>query len=115
LNNAKTDGESGIQAKDVSCGVSIFQRELEPHSPSTTGRGSNQIMVESAYDLLIRNNASTGGNNSRVNVNNPLKINQHGSCLPVDMENRHGDLAAFDDFQGESQPTHFEGIILLIL
>ncbi|XP_062159185.1 E3 ubiquitin ligase PQT3-like isoform X3 [Alnus glutinosa] len=109
------DGESGIQAKDVSCGVSIFQRELEPHSPSTTGRGSNQNMVESAYDLLIRNNASTGGNNSRVNVNNPLKaphlphkINQHGSCLPVDMENRHGDLAAFDDFQGESQPTHFE-------
>lgn len=106
----------------MSCGVTIFQTELEPHSPSATGRGSNQNLVESAYDLLIRNNASTGGINSRVNVNNPLKappfphkIKQHGSHHPMDMENRHGDLTPSDDFQGESQPTHEEGIILLIL
>lgn len=115
FNQYAPDGESGIQAKDMSCGVTIFQTELEPHSPSATGRGSNQNLVESAYDLLIRNNASTGGINSRVNVNNPLKappfphkIKQHGSHHPMDMENRHGDLTPSDDFQGESQPTHEE-------
>lgn len=49
------DGESGIQVKDISCAVTVKQREPEmPHSPSATGKGSNQVMAESFYDSLIR-------------------------------------------------------------
>ena len=57
-------------------------------------------------------------------VKNPLKaspmshkINKmngewHGSCYPVDIKSRPEDLAAFDDFQGESLAMHEEGMIL---
>ncbi|PHU09157.1 hypothetical protein BC332_21017 [Capsicum chinense] len=49
------DGESGIQVKDISCAVTVVQREMEmPHSPSATGKGSNQVMAESLYDPYIR-------------------------------------------------------------
>lgn len=117
------DGESGIQAKDVSCGVTILQREPEPHSSSATGRGSNQNMVESAYDIQIKNNTFMGGSGTCANnlgVNNPLKappmlhkINKmdgerRGSCHPVDIKRRPEDLATFDDFQGESLAMHEE-------
>lgn len=114
------DVESGIQAKDVSGGVTVVQREQEPHSPSATGWGSNQYMGESTYNLLSRNRVPMGGTNSRVKLNTTLKapallhkINQidgerHGSHDPMEIENRHGDLAAFDDFQGESQPIQEE-------
>ncbi|XP_017699851.2 E3 ubiquitin ligase PQT3-like isoform X2 [Phoenix dactylifera] len=45
------DGESGIQAKELSCAVSVRQQEPQfPNSPSATGKGSNQIMIESAYE-----------------------------------------------------------------
>ncbi|XP_073103395.1 uncharacterized protein [Elaeis guineensis] len=45
------DGESGIQAKELSCAVSVRQQEAQfPNSPSATGKGSNQIMTESAYE-----------------------------------------------------------------
>ncbi|KAM1464090.1 hypothetical protein ACFXTO_043800 [Malus domestica] len=44
------DGESGIQAKDVSRGNNILQREPEvPHSPET-GTGSNHFFAESAFN-----------------------------------------------------------------
>ncbi|KAM0968073.1 hypothetical protein ACFX13_016802 [Malus domestica] len=44
------DGESGIQAKDVSRGGNILQREAEaPHSPET-GTGSNHLFAESAFN-----------------------------------------------------------------
>lgn len=46
--------------KDVSCAVTVVQREPEmPHSPSATGKGSNQVMAESFYDSLIRKNSRT--------------------------------------------------------
>ncbi|XP_050268101.1 E3 ubiquitin ligase PQT3-like isoform X1 [Quercus robur] len=115
------DGESGIQAKDVSCGVTILQREPEPYSPTATGRGSNQIMLESTYDLQIKNNTSMGGIGlNHSGVKNPLKASpmshkinkmngeRHGSCYPVDIKSRPEDLAAFDDFQGESLAMHEE-------
>lgn len=73
----------------------------------------------------MRNNVSMDGSGSRtihLGVNDsskgpPLlcKINQSSSHHPVAMENSPGDLAAFDDFQGESQPMHEQGIICLIL
>lgn len=46
-----SDVESGIQAKELSCAVSVRQQEPQlPNSPSATGKGSNQIMTESAYE-----------------------------------------------------------------
>ncbi|KAF6140535.1 hypothetical protein GIB67_035562 [Kingdonia uniflora] len=40
------DGESGIHMKEFSSAVSIHPREpLLPHSPSVTGKGSNQVMT----------------------------------------------------------------------
>lgn len=46
------DGESGIQAKDISCAVSVQQQEPAafPHSPSATGMGSNHVISESACE-----------------------------------------------------------------
>ncbi|KAJ7966364.1 E3 ubiquitin-protein ligase RBBP6 [Quillaja saponaria] len=53
------DGESGIQGRDVSCNVTIYQNEPEfPHSPSAIGMGSNYNMGESAYEMVFRDNAS---------------------------------------------------------
>lgn len=105
--------------------MAILQREPEPYSPTATGKGSNHILLESAYDLQIKNNASMGGIGiNHSGVKNPLKappmshkINKmngerHGSCHPVDIKSRPEDLAAFDDFQGESLAMHEEGMIL---
>ncbi|XP_028089268.1 E3 ubiquitin ligase PQT3-like isoform X4 [Camellia sinensis] len=51
LHKYAPDGESGIQAKDFSCAVTILQREPNmPLSPSATEKGSNQIMTESVYE-----------------------------------------------------------------
>ncbi|XP_020586072.1 E3 ubiquitin ligase PQT3-like isoform X2 [Phalaenopsis equestris] len=44
------DGESGIQAKEASCAVSVQQQELTCQPSSTTGVGSNQIISEPARD-----------------------------------------------------------------
>lgn len=53
------DGESAIQAKDVSCAISVRQREPAlPHSPSVTGKGSNQVTTEPAYQSVMRNKVS---------------------------------------------------------
>lgn len=39
------DGESGNQVKDICCAVTVAQQEPEmPHSPSASGKGSNQVM-----------------------------------------------------------------------
>ncbi|KAJ6836640.1 E3 ubiquitin ligase PQT3-like isoform X1 [Iris pallida] len=59
------DGESGIHAKEMSCAVSIRRKEQpHPHSPSTTGRGSNQVMAESAYGG--KRNSDTGSHLIRL-------------------------------------------------
>ncbi|XXG81707.1 hypothetical protein AAC387_Pa09g2281 [Persea americana] len=61
------DGESGIQAKEVSCAVSIRQREPQlPHSPSATGKGSNQVMTDTAWESRIRNHGVASGTGSRI-------------------------------------------------
>ncbi|XP_062099547.1 E3 ubiquitin ligase PQT3-like isoform X2 [Humulus lupulus] len=97
------DGESGIQAKDVSCGVSVFQRALElPHSPSETGRGSNHIIVESP---------SKSKSPFKINVYNRYGSNDTLKSPPLLRKMKHidkigpGDVVDFDDFQGESQPV----------
>ncbi|KAG9133480.1 hypothetical protein Leryth_013276 [Lithospermum erythrorhizon] len=81
LCNYIPDGESGIQAKDISCGVTVVQMEPEfPHSPTETGEGSNQILG-SFYEPLTQNKKPSGGSNNRVNnfgggraVNSTTKI-----------------------------------------
>lgn len=99
-----TDGESGIQAKDVSYGGSIFQRESGlPHSPDT-GIGSNNCLAESndapyqfgprnkhKFPSLHKNNQERYGS---------TRVAPYGS-------------AAFDDFQGESKPIPEKGNTLL--
>lgn len=90
------DGESGIQAKDVSCGGSILQRESElPHSPET-GVGSNHFFAESAHIPAFKKDAP-----NHFGAKNFLK--RHGSTRIVP-----DGLAAFDDCQGESKPMHEE-------
>ncbi|KAL5559524.1 hypothetical protein UlMin_035735 [Ulmus minor] len=67
------DEESGIQGNDVSCGKSAFQKVPElPHSPSVTGRGSNNVQSPPTYKTKQMNNS------------------------------KDRDLVVSDDFQGES-------------
>ncbi|KAF3446102.1 hypothetical protein FNV43_RR11281 [Rhamnella rubrinervis] len=95
------DGESGIQEKDVSCGVSILQREPEfPHSPSGTGKGSNYIMTDS---LPRKTNPS-----SHSGANNLWKLPALSSKIKQTDKSRHEYSVALDDFQGESQPVQEE-------
>lgn len=69
FNKYVPDGESGIQGQDASCAVTVIQREPElPHSPSATGKGSNQVIAESFYGSTTRRNASFGP--SELNFNN---------------------------------------------
>ncbi|KAF4382197.1 hypothetical protein G4B88_011526 [Cannabis sativa] len=100
------DGESGIQAKDVSCGVSVFRRALElPHSPSETGKGSNHIFVESPSKSKLP---------FKMNVYNHYGSNDTLKSPPLLHKMKHidkigpGDVVDFDDFQGESQPMFDE-------
>ncbi|CAI9095918.1 OLC1v1031956C1 [Oldenlandia corymbosa var. corymbosa] len=61
FNKYAPDGESGIQAKEVSCTVTVIQREPElPHSPTATGQGSNVVLPESFYNPALRRNVSFG-------------------------------------------------------
>ncbi|KAK9274001.1 hypothetical protein L1049_018815 [Liquidambar formosana] len=114
------DGESGIQAKDISCAVTVLQREPDLlHSPSATGKGSNQIMAESAYELPLRNNVSVGGTASCINhlgsgkslksarsLHNIKQINgeRDGFTHLAGFKSGPQDLVAVSDFQGENQP-----------
>ncbi|XP_065849047.1 E3 ubiquitin ligase PARAQUAT TOLERANCE 3-like isoform X2 [Euphorbia lathyris] len=89
------DGESGIQVKEMSCAASIQQRDEElSHSPCTTGRGSNQIIVKP------------------INVNSSLsqKLKQNNgkkhSSTRTEFERRPENLVV--EFQGENQPMHEE-------
>ncbi|KAJ0031130.1 hypothetical protein Pint_13697 [Pistacia integerrima] len=113
LHDYAPDGESGIQAKDVSYAATNLQREPQlTDSPSATGRGSNQIVAESAYDSLLRNNASVcgigscvnqlGGDKSLMSCLLPHKTKQIDGERPVDLDD-------FADCQGENQPIHEEG------
>ncbi|KAF8401070.1 hypothetical protein HHK36_014373 [Tetracentron sinense] len=122
------DGESGIHVKDISCALSVLQREPElPHSPSTTGKGSNQVMTESAYESLIRNNTSTGGTGSRIihlgagkswqlaplspniqQINGELD----GATRPVNFKSGPESLKSVADFQGESQSLKLQQTLM---
>uniref|UniRef100_A0A5B7CCE2 Putative E3 ubiquitin-protein ligase RBBP6-like isoform X2 n=1 Tax=Davidia involucrata TaxID=16924 RepID=A0A5B7CCE2_DAVIN len=126
LDKYAPDGESGIQVKDVSCAVTILQREPDlPHSSSATEKGSNQVMAESVYESLIRNNASLAGSGSRTRnlgagktlKSAPLshKVKQIdgervGYAHHGDLLSGPEDLAAVPDFQGENQPLDFPQI-----
>ncbi|XP_059662039.1 E3 ubiquitin ligase PQT3-like [Cornus florida] len=116
------DGESGIQAKNASCAVTIFRREPDlPLSPSATEKGSNQIMAESVYQSLHRDNTSFVGSGSRTNnlgAGKALKsayLSQQvkqldgeriGISHRADFRSAHEDLTAVLDFQGENQPVN---------
>lgn len=120
-NNFKTDGESGIQAKDVSCAVTNLQQEPElPDSPSATGRGSNQIVAD--YDSVRNNTGSCvnylGAVNLLKSCTLPYKVKQidaevRGSAHPGDFKRRPVDLDEFAECHGESQPIHVEGNALI--
>lgn len=97
------DGESGIQANDFSFAGTILQKDLDlPHSPSATGKGSNYIMTESAYDSTSRNNASMGiGGSHRFDsaAGKSLK------SAPLSQKIKQI-VGENDDFQGENIPTN---------
>ncbi|XP_072990347.1 uncharacterized protein [Typha latifolia] len=98
------DGESGIQAKEASCAISIRQqKEPEvPDSPSATGKGSNQVMSEYAFE-----NRRAGGICIRLDSDKSVKM---ASSFPkikqTNLMTRHREnssAAAFndtDDIQG---------------
>ncbi|KAK9142204.1 hypothetical protein Syun_011604 [Stephania yunnanensis] len=59
------DEESGIHVKELSCAVSVHRREtVLPHSPSATGKGSNQVMPEPEIEMNKRNNRSAADNDT---------------------------------------------------
>ncbi|XP_028089255.1 E3 ubiquitin ligase PARAQUAT TOLERANCE 3-like isoform X2 [Camellia sinensis] len=122
LHKYAPDGESGIQAKDFSCAVTILQREPNmPLSPSATEKGSNQIMTESVYESRIKKNVSLGGSGSHTSnlgSSKALKSAPLSHKLKQTDGERVGyahhevfrsgdDSEACPDFQGESQPHNF--------
>lgn len=106
LSPVNVDGESGIQVKDVSCALTVVQRELEaPQSSCATGKGSNQVLVE---EQQHKRNMPYGNLGSR-DFDPSCKANQ---LYP----HPHEDFAQSTDFQGENQPVlpeaHGEGTCL---
>ncbi|KAL6970663.1 RING-type E3 ubiquitin transferase [Sarracenia purpurea var. burkii] len=116
LHKYAPDGESGIQVKDVSCGVTFLPREPNmPVSPSITEKGSNQVMPESVYESRIRNNLSLGTSGShsfklsfgKALNSDPLshKVKQmDGERVGHNFLDETVNLKVLPDFQGESQP-----------
>ncbi|XP_077230007.1 uncharacterized protein LOC143863227 [Tasmannia lanceolata] len=101
------DGESGVQVKEVSCAISILQREpLLPHSPSATGKESNQVMAESACESRTKNNGAALGTGSRIIRLNVDKSVKSASSPHNIKQIKNGDeaLESMTDFQGDSQP-----------
>ncbi|KAK2989449.1 hypothetical protein RJ640_018767 [Escallonia rubra] len=108
------DGESGIQAKDVSCAVTILRKEPNvPLSSSATGKGSNQIIGESYYEsrkyASFEGSGNSGTGKSLKSAPSSKKTNRidrekSGYAHHVDFQSRPEDLAGGADFQGENQP-----------
>ncbi|KAH6826300.1 hypothetical protein C2S53_012261 [Perilla frutescens var. hirtella] len=93
------DGESGIQVKDVSCAVTVAQRELEvPQSSCATGKGSNQVLMEALYEQQHQRNMPYG---SRDQLDGVRGTSPHHN----DMLRESEDFAQSSDFQGENQPV----------
>ncbi|XP_058108561.1 uncharacterized protein LOC131251692 [Magnolia sinica] len=105
------DGESGIQAKEASCAMSIPQREpLLPHSPTATGKGSNQVTPESAYESRARNTGVAAGNGSRIiHLNTGKSVKSTPSLhkiKPIQSGNERDSAA---DQAGLRLPVDFQG------
>ncbi|XP_077240388.1 uncharacterized protein LOC143881291 [Tasmannia lanceolata] len=101
------DDESGVQVKEVSCAISILQREpLLPHSPSATGKESNQVMAESACESRTTNNGAALGTGSRIIRLNVDKSVKSASSPHNIKQIKNGDeaLESMTDFRGDSQP-----------
>ncbi|KAL6000189.1 hypothetical protein ACLOJK_034867 [Asimina triloba] len=108
--------ESGIQAKEPSCAMSIFQREPQlPHSPSATGKGSNQVTPESVYESGTRNSGLPAGHGSRIihlnsgkSVKSTLSLHKIKSIQSGDEKDsaacKEG-LKPAADFHGEGEPA----------
>ncbi|KAL3655789.1 hypothetical protein CASFOL_000185 [Castilleja foliolosa] len=106
------DGESGIQAKDFSCALSVVQKDLKfIQSSCATGKGSNPVHTEAFYNQQRQRNVPFGTSDNRDIKSNfpPLKVNQvdNMSGYPHinNMQRRPGDLEPSADFQGENQPV----------
>ncbi|KAL8501860.1 hypothetical protein ACS0TY_021103 [Phlomoides rotata] len=106
------DGESGIQAKDFSCVLSVVQRGYElPQSSCATGKGSNQVSTEPVYDQRHwRSMAYWDSGNKDLNSGlQSRKANQLDNARG--MHPHHNgireteDFAQSADFQGENQPV----------
>ncbi|XP_049377964.1 E3 ubiquitin ligase PQT3-like isoform X2 [Solanum stenotomum] len=79
------DGESGNQVKDICCAVTVAQRKPEmPHSPSATGKGSNQVMVDppvgkKALSRIMQQ--IDGGRDSSIKKNTGLWCDTRGGNM----------------------------------
>lgn len=123
--SVNADGESGIQAKDVSCVLTVAQREHElPQSSCATGKGSNQVTMEPLYDQRHwRSTAYWDSCNRDLNSGlQSQKANQLDNARgmrPHQNDIRETeDFAQSADFQGENLPflpqakVHVEGTCL---
>ncbi|KAL6534050.1 hypothetical protein OROHE_013883 [Orobanche hederae] len=106
------DGESGIQARDFSCALSVVQKEQElPQSSSATGKGPNQVLMVALSEQQRQRNVQCGTSGNRdIKAALPFqKVNQLDgiSSHPRhnDMQRGPGDAAPSADFQGENQPV----------
>lgn len=91
------DVESGIQAKEASCAVSVRQKDLA--CLYSAGRGSNQAMAESAYENV--QNAGIGSHLIGLDARKPvksspssLKIKPFGSSSAEALKQKAGFEAA---------------------
>ncbi|KAL6502051.1 hypothetical protein OROGR_027184 [Orobanche gracilis] len=106
------DGESGIQAWDFSCALSVVQKEQElPQSSPATGKGPNQVLMLALSEQQSQRNVQCGTSGNRdIKAALPFqKVNQLDgiSIHPRhnDMPRGPGDAAQSADFQGENQPV----------
>lgn len=101
------DGESGIQGKEVS---TVTKRKLDMLYPkSATQKGSNQNMAESGYDSLNRKNVFLEGTGIHIGKSCAVDLLNSTPLLKVTNNNggrdKHEDLTASADSQGENQPV----------
>ncbi|PIA27692.1 hypothetical protein AQUCO_07600100v1 [Aquilegia coerulea] len=115
------DGESGIQAKEVSCAISVRRREPAlPHSPSATGKGSNQVMTASVYGAAMRNKGSVSrthhldaAGKTLKSASSLYKINGESDAVPcIVLKNAPEGKKSVADFQGESQPIELPRTVM---
>lgn len=86
----------------MSCAVSIRQREPQlPHSPSATGKGSNQVMTDTAWESRVRIHGVASGTGSRI-----IHLNTAATSVPSSHKIKQ--VKGIDEQDLAMRPEYFE-------